>query len=167
MFVLLEAKSYTHHTRGDTVTETQNLTIIEEMEALAERATIEIVTLENQRADIDTQIKRLRKLQTAVAADQAPSRRTAKSNGAGKRAVKRTHIEKGRQTADYILGVAEPDDTFTVLEVHEGMGNPWSQPHSYAVFNYLREIGFLAKVGKDPETKREIWRVDDADTDIG
>lgn len=142
-------------------------TLIEEMEALAERAIVEIITLENQRADIDSQIKRLRKLQSAVAADQAPSRRPSNAKSNGKRKTPKTQIDKARQMADHILalspGIAESDETFTVLEIHEGMGNPWSQPHSYTVFNYLREINFLAKVGKHPETKRELWRVDDAE----
>lgn len=131
-----------------------------EFEDLAQRAPDLISILEGQRHEIDEQIRRLKSLVRAVNPPPPPPSkrtrvsRTVTSNGAG-------GVERAKRVRDAILALDK--ETFTALEIRDQMGQIWSEPTFYNTFAYLREREFLAKQGKDPESKRDIWVVLDRD----
>jgi hypothetical protein len=77
------------------------------------------------------------------------------------RATPRT--ERGRETlAKMAAQVAtHTEGMFTAIDIHNELGKPWSEPHTYMLFKELRSAELIGKGPKDPSTKRQWWRVMD------
>jgi hypothetical protein len=58
-----------------------------------------------------------------------------------------------------ILRVKDPE-RFTLLEVHHDvLGSPWSEANSYVAMKTLRNQELVGKGVKDPQSKRQTWRI--------
>ena len=136
--------------------------LLDELETLADRALVEVTELERQRDELDAAIKRLKSFHRSVY-PTAPS--GAKSNGHrnGRRQAPVAATQRLREVANYILHDYSTQDTFTATDVYMGMGSPFTKSLIYSIFNHYRSIEFLGKVGKDPETKRDLWQILDPD----
>lgn len=137
---------------------THTATVLDELEGLADRALVEIVTLETERDELDSKIKRLRAFQRTI---RPPEPKAANGNGGRRR--RHTAPERLSEVAHYITDTYTLSDTFTAQDVYDGMGKPFTGNLIFGIFNGLRDIEFLAKVGKDSKTKRNMWTILDPD----
>lgn len=105
----------------------------------------------------DREINRFRRVLRAMD-PEAPelSSKSTKKGGRKKKAVSKDVLK-------WMAGlIAKVDkEEFTVLDCFfaDGGTNPDRAGHHYAGMNRLRDIEYVCKAGKDPETKRQLWRL--------
>jgi hypothetical protein len=129
--------------------------LIAELDNLGDRIAVEIVSLENERAHIDAQLKRLRSLSRAIGAHSEAPKPKQKPQGKVKSKASPRAV---RLIAQAIR--ASSGDRFTAPDLAEFTG--YNGAIVYAVLNELRETETIGKAGKVPgsgPTPRIAWRV--------
>ncbi len=106
---------------------------------------------------VDAEIRRCDRIQRAIEEPKAKGQK--KKKAAGKASF---GPERLRETVEAIRRFG-PEETWTVLELHEANWPDGVSAHTYSVVKALREREFVARIGKDPETNRDRYQVLDAD----
>lgn len=133
------------------------LALTQRRQQLIEQHRRDLAELEHQRA-------RLRRTLKAIGVELPAGDATAVSPAA---APKHRNRYTSRQLSPRkLLEVAEQilaldQETFSVLDVHFANGGEdyTTATSIYVAFNNLREKEFLGRAGRDPQNRRQIWRI--------
>lgn len=146
-----------HTARSFAQTDAPNL-IVAEAESLAARAADGIAQLEAAKAEIDEQIKVLRRVERLVAPPAPKQRRT-------RRGTLRTHPNDYDLTVvDAIRKMLKNDAEVTAVAINEHMGRPRNYTQVYKTLEWLQQIEFLRlkKVGGKAKTTKFFAILDDS-----